>query len=499
MRTMLDCNLSKLLVYLVVLLALAQGAAALELEDKVVEHRLANGLQLLVVERPEIPVVTAYITLGVGAVHETSETRGVAHLLEHMLFKGTRTLGTRDYAAEKPLLERIEALGSELDRLRLDPNSDPQRVAELEKQLAEVQARHKPYVDQDVFSRIYSENGGVGYNAFTSKDLTTYLISLPANKLELWALIESDRMQNPVLREFYTEREVIREERRRSYETSPRGLLYETLIANAFTVHPYRDPIIGWHSDIANLTLDETRTFLQRYYAPANTVIALVGDVRPAEAISLVERYFGGIAAGTPVPPVAAVEPPQRAEKRVRVAFDAEPQLSIAFHKPTLPHKDDYVFDLIDQILGQGRTSRLYRSLVEEQKLATSVSVYGAPGSRYPNLFVIHAVPRYPHTAEQLEAAIYAELDKLKQDAVTDSELRKARNRLVTDQLRALKSHSVLARILTTYQTMLGDWRYLVGYQHEIDSLTAADIMAVAQTYFRSTNRTVVILDREES
>ncbi len=482
---------------LVMMIFFVATAGATSLKDKVIEHRFSNGLKLLIVERHETPVVSAYITIGVGAVHETSETRGVAHLLEHMLFKGTKTLGTTDYAREKILLDQIEEVGSRLDTLRIDPKSDPATVQALEDRLQELQDQHKQYVVKDVYSQLYSENGGVGYNAFTSKDLTTYLISLPANKLELWALIESDRMANAVLREFYTERDVIREERRRSYETSPRGLLYETLIANAFTVHPYRDPIIGWHSDIANLSLAETRDFLKRYYAPVNTVIALVGDVRAADAIELVGRYFGDLPAGETVPRVAAVEPPQNAEKRVTIDFDAEPQLAIAFHKPTLPHKDDYAFDLIDQILGQGRTSRLYRSLVEEQKLATSVSTYGAPGSRYPNLFVISAVPRYPHTSAEVELAIYAELEKLKAEKVRSTELDKARNRLVTDQLRYLKSNSGLARMLTSYQSLIGDWRYLVGYEQQIEKISAEDLRAVAEKYFAPTNRTVVELERQ--
>ncbi|MBW2518969.1 MAG: insulinase family protein [Deltaproteobacteria bacterium] len=484
---------------LIPLLLCSALAEAVSLEEKVVEFEYANGLRLMVVDRPETPVVSAYITIGVGSVHETSETRGVAHLLEHMLFKGTKVLGTTDYASEKPLLEQIETVGSEIDRLRLNPQSDPEQIMALSKKLQELQADHKRFVVKDVFSKIYAENGGVGYNAFTGKDLTTYLISLPSNKLELWALIESDRMQNAVLREFYTERDVIREERRRSYETSPGGLIYETLLANAFTVHPYRDPIIGWHSDIANLSLAETRTFLEDYYAPINTVIALVGDVRPAKAFDLVNQYFGSIPPGTPVPNVAANEPVQNAEKRVTVFFDAEPQLSIAFHKPTLPHKDDYVFDLIDQILAQGRTSRFYQNLVEDLKVATSVSAYMAPGSRYPNLFVINAVPRYPHSAEEVEQAIYSELEKLKDEPVADEELLKARNRLVTDQLRYLKSNNGLARMLTSYQSMVGDWRYLVNYQNEIEKITADDIMAAARAYFVSKNRTVVTLIRGEN
>jgi predicted Zn-dependent peptidase len=354
-------------------------------------------------------------------------------------------------------------------------------------------------VVKDVFSNIYSENGGVGYNAFTSKDLTTYLISLPSNKLELWALIESDRMKDPVLREFYTERDVIREERRRSYDTNPRRRHYETLVTNAFTVHPYRNPIIGWHSDIANLSPQKTREFLQKYYAPVNTVIALVGDVKADDAIAMVERYFGDLTPGTPVPNISAVEPEQNGEKRVFDIFDAEPRLAMAWHKPTMPHKDDYAFDLIDQILGNGRTSRLYKSLVEEKKLATSVSVYGAPGSRYANLFVIDAVPRYPHTTAELEEAVYAELDKLKQELVEVTELDKVRNRLLTDQLRQLRSNSGLARLLTSYQSLAGDWRYVSNYQREIEQLTVEDIKLVANTYFTESNRTVVVLKREDA
>ena len=489
------CCLFALLLFCLVGTAFGSGA----LEEKVVEHQFANGMKLLVVERHDTPIVSAYITIGVGSVHETSETRGVAHLLEHMLFKGTKTLGTTDYQKEKPILEEIEKVGSKLDALRLQVDADPEQVAALEKELTDLQAEHKQYVVKDVFSNIYSENGGVGYNAFTSKDLTTYLISLPSNKLELWALIESDRMKNPVLREFYTERDVIREERRRSYDTNPRRRHYESLVTNAFTVHPYRNPIIGWHSDIANLSPQKTREFLQKYYAPVNTVIALVGDVKAADAIALVESYFGDIAPGTPAPNVAAVEPEQNGEKRVVDIFDAEPRLAIAFHKPTMPHKDDYAFDLIDQVLGNGRTSRLYRSLVEEQKLATSVSVYGAPGSRYANLFVVDAIPRHPHTTAELETAIYAELDKLKGELVGETELTKVRNRLVTDQLRQLKSNSGLARLLTSYQSLSGDWRYLATYTREIEKLSAEDLKVIANKYFVPINRTVVVLKREDA
>lgn len=467
------------------------------LEEKVQEHQFDNGLRLLVVERHASPTFSAYLTIGVGAVDETSETRGVAHLLEHMLFKGTKTLGTTDYTKEKPLLDQIAAVGGKIDRLKNDPDVDPVQLQKLRDELRSLQKKHSKFVVKDEFSRIYAQNGGSGYNAFTTKDSTTYLISLPSNKLELWALIESDRMKNAVLREFYTERDVIREERRRSYESSPGGMLYETLVANAYKVHPYRNPIIGWHSDIENLTLKETEDFHRRYYAPINTVIALVGDINFDQAVAMVGRYFGNIAPGTPVPPLSVVEPQQTGEKRVQIDFDAQPQLSIAFHKPTLPAREDYVFDLIDLILSGGRTSRLYKALVQDQQVAASVSTYGAPGSRYDNLFVISAAPRYPHSLQDVEKAIHVELARLASVPVSAEELAKARNRLKTDQLHGMQSNSGLARSLTYFQTVAKDWRYLARYQEAISDVTAEEIMQVARTYLIKDNSTVVTLSKE--
>jgi predicted Zn-dependent peptidase len=486
------------LLGLVLLLVSAHPAAAQRLEDKVREHDLDNGLKLLVVERHDTPTVTAYITLKVGSVDETSEMRGVAHLLEHMLFKGTTTIGTSDWEKERPIQEAIEKVGARLDDLRGRPNADPQEVAELNRRLDELQAEQQKYVVKDEFSSIYAEHGGVGFNAFTSKDLTSYLISLPSNKLELWAAIEADRLKNAVMREFYTEREVVKEERRRAYETNPGGLLYENILANSFLMHPYRNPIIGWMSDIDNLTLEQTRQFFDAYYAPANMVIALVGDVRFDDAVALVEKYFGDMDPGTPMPPVRAVEPPQRGERRVAVQFDAEPRVAISFHKPTLPHVDDYTFDLINLVLAGGRTSRLYQSLVVDKAVATSVNVYGAPGARYSNLFVISAVPRHPHTPAEVEEAIFAELDRLTREPVPDEELQRARNRLQTDHLRMLRENNGLARMLTYYQTVAGDWRYLVDYDDVIAELTAENVMKTARRYFRPENRTITTVSREE-
>jgi len=465
------------------------------LAEKVQEHIFPNGLRLLVVERHNAPTFSAYLTVGVGSVDETNGDRGLAHFLEHLRFKGTEILGTRNFTAEKPLLAAIEKAGDALDDLRRSPNVDPKAMSALEDRLHALQQKHRDFVVTDEASNIYARHGGVGYNAFTSKDLTSYIISLPSNKLELWAAVESDRMAHAVLREFYTERDVILEERRRSYDSNPDGLLYEQLLATAFTVHPYRHPIIGWPSDIRNLRPRQAREFMHKYYTPVNTVIALVGAVDFDEAVAMVGRYFGHLAAGTPVPGVATVEPPQRGERRVKVVFDAQPKLEVAFHKPTLPSRDDYVFDVIDQLLGQGRTSRLYQRLVVEKQLAAEVSTYVAPGSRYPNLFVCHLVPRHPHTVEEVEHALYEELDRLSRKPVNDADLKRVRNRLRVDQLRSLKSNSGLAGMLTYFQTVAGDWRYLSEYDRQVASVTAEDVMAVARKYFTSENRTVAILE----
>ncbi len=479
-----------------VLLLLIAPVFGQSLGEKVQEHTFPNGLKLLVVERHEAPTFAANITIKVGSVNETSQVRGVAHLLEHMMFKGTRTIGTTDWQKEKPIQEEIEQVGARLDALKERPGTDPEEIATLRRRLNELQEAQKQYIVKDEFSKIYGEQGGVGFNAFTSKDLTSYIIALPSNKLELWAAVEADRMQNAVLREFYTERDVVMEERRRSYESDPGGMLYENLIANAFIMHPYRNPIIGWMSDLENLTLAETSDFFHNYYAPVNTVVALVGDIDFPEAVRVVGQYFGDIPPGTPVPSVPAVEPPQEGEKRVSVTFDAEPQLTIGYHKPTLPEKEDYVFDAIDLILAGGRTSRLYQALVVDQQLATSVSTSGAPGARFPNLFIISAVPRYPHTTKEVETAIYQELDRLAREPVSPEELEMVRNRLRTDRLRYLKENSGLARMLTYYQTVAGDWRYLVTYDDFIAEVTPNDIMQVASRYFRPENRTVAVLHR---
>ena len=473
-------------------LAAALPVQAAGLEDKVIEHTFKNGLKLLMVERHTSPTVSAWIRFRVGSADERSDERGIAHLLEHMLFKGTTTLGTRDYAAEKPLLETIEATAQRLLHEKAKgAKADPATVKRLEQQLADQEKQAQHYVVKDEFFDLYARNGGSGYNAFTSKDGTTYLISLPANKLELWAAIESDRMRNPVLREFYSERSVVMEERRRSYDAQPGAKLWETFIAGAYNAHPYGQPIIGWMPDIEQLSRTKAESFLKRFYAPNNAIIAVVGAIKPPQVIALVERYFGDLPPGTPVPQVSATEERQRGERRIEVIGDAEPEVVIGFHKTALGDKDDELFDVLSAILGQGRTSRLYRSLVLEKQLATDVSVFTAPGSRYPNLFVLHATPRAPHSTAEVEQALLAELERLKTEPVTRQELQQILNRLEYEEARRMGTNGGLARNLTEYEATTGSWRFLTSYRTKIEKVTPADLQRIAGAYFTRENRIV--------
>ncbi|MDX2479735.1 MAG: pitrilysin family protein [Desulfuromusa sp.] len=467
------------------------------LVDKVQEHRLENGTTVLLVERHDSPTVAAYISFRVGGANETSQERGVAHLLEHMLFKGTKTLGTKDYVAEEKLLQKIKTVGQQIDSIKNRSDADPQQLQQFRDQLTVLQKEHRKLVIKDEFSKIYAEHGGVGYNAYTGKDSTTYLINLPANKLELWASIESDRLQNAVFREFYTERDVVHEERKRSYESSPGGLMYETLLATAYKVHPYRSPVIGWNSDIENLDPDRIREFFDKYYTPVNMVITLVGDFESQATLKMVDRYFGKLKSGVPVPTVVDKEPEQQGERRAYINFAAEQQLMIAFHKPTMPNRDDYIFDILMQVLSEGRTSRLYKSLVVEKQLVTDVGVFGAPGSRYSNLMVLSLTPRYSCSCTDVEDAVYAELERLKAEPLSLADLDIARKQIMTSILRGLRGNSGLARMLSSYQT-LGDWRYLVDYEQHLNLVTAEDVMAVAKRYLHADNRTVVTLLRGE-
>lgn len=468
------------------------------LEDKVVEHTMKNGMKLLLVERHTSPTIAAWIRFRVGSVDERSDERGIAHMLEHMLFKGTTTLGTKDYAAERPLLDKIEQTAQAMIAEKAKGGQgDKARIAELEKQLAALEAEASQFVIKDEFFEIYAKNGGVGYNAFTNRDGTTYLINLPANKLELWAAIESDRMQHAVLREFYSERAVVMEERRRSTDADPENKLWETFVASGFLVHPYGHPTIGWQSDIENLTRTKAERFFHAYYGPQTAIVAIVGDIDSKAAIALVERYFGAIPPGKVPAPVTAEEPKQEGERRIELVAEAEPTMVVGFHKPAINAPDDYVFDVISMILGNGRTSRLYRKLVVEKQIATGVEVFDAPGSRYPNLFLVNATPRAPHTVAEVEEAVIGELELLKKEPVAERDLQRVLNKIEYEDARQMSTNGGLARNLTEYEAVAGTWRYMAEYRRKVATVTASDIQRVARQYFTRENRMVGFITKK--
>lgn len=471
------------------------------LAERVIEHRLANGLTLLMVERRQVPVVSINVTFGVGGMNEHNGTTGIAHLYEHMAFKGTKTLGTKNYERERPHLEELDQLNRQIEqvreRLRERGQEDSPTLQQLRQAFKEAQDRAGEWVVGNELAQLYQRHGAVGLNASTGKDVTRYTVSLPANRLPLWAAVEADRMANPVLREFYKERAVVLEERRLRTEDSPGGLLYEVFAAAAFQAHPYGFPTIGWASDIQSLTPAETEQFFRTYYGPANAVVAIVGDINPPEVITLIEQTFGKIPATSSPPPVVTVEPPQRGERRAEVEFDAEPVLLIGYHKPALGHPDDDVFDVIDSVLSEGQTSRLYSRLVREKRVAASVSTVSSfPGAQAPNLFVISATPLAPHTTRELETVIDQEIERLKTEPVTPTELEKVMNNLDAELLRSLRSNSGLASQLAFYQTVAKDWRYLLAARERIAAVTPADIQRVAAQYLIRSNRTVASLVR---
>ncbi len=470
--------------------------SGLSLEGQIKEFNLKNGMKVLILKRDFAPVVSLFLLFKVGAVDEVDGETGTAHLLEHMLFKGTETLGTKNYGEEKKILDVLDEVAIKIDRERQKGDqADQDSLADLREQLQALQKEHKKWVIKDEVSGIYEKSGAEGLNASTGYDVTTYKVSLPANRIELWARIESDRMANPVLREFYSEREVVREERRQREETNPDGKLMEAFLKTAFAEHPYRRPIIGWDADLKYLQRGKVEQFFRSYYSPNNAVVTVVGAVDPAEVIKIIEEYFGSIPSQVIVRPVVNTEPEQLEERRVEVEFDANPQVMIGYHKPTLPHYDDYVFDVIDILLSSGRTSRLYKTLVEEKKIAVSVStINGFPGVRYSNLFAVFATPRSPHTTEEVEGEIYKQLELLKTEAVTPYELAKVKNSLEASFIRSLASNAGLAAKLSYYQTLAGDWRYIEEHSKQIARITAEDVKRVAEQYFIDSNRTVATL-----
>ena len=495
-RCCILCGLSSVALTLILFLSSAFGQSYLDLEDRIVEHVLDNGLKLLILERHEAPVFSFLTYVDVGGANEEVGNTGLAHMFEHMAFKGTRTIGTTEYGKEKAALEKVDrAVERLLAESRKGAQADSTQLAQLDEAFKKAQEEAAGYVVSNEYGRIIEEAGGVGLNAGTGSDATMYLYSLPSNKLELWAFLESDRMAHPVLREFYKERDVVMEERRMRSESQPIGRLIEEFLAIAYKGHPYGQPVIGHMSDIEGLTRTEAKAFYRRHYTSSNMTTAVVGDVATDEVIELAEEYFSELPTGPKPPPVETVEPPQLGERRVVIEDPSQPLIVIGYHKPDARHPDDAVFDAITDIIGVGRTSRLYKSLVKEKKIALQVGAFpGFPGNKYPNLFVFYAFPAKDHTVEEMEEAIDAEIERIKTELVGEEELSGVKTRTRANFIRGLRSNSGMAGQLTFFEGVTGDWRNLFKVVEQINAVTAEDIQRVANEYFQKKNRTVGML-----
>ena len=473
-------------------LALAQA-----LEGKVTRITLDNGMRFLFVRRGTAPVFAAELRFRVGSVDDPGGRSGLAHLFEHLAFKGTSTIGTRDARKEAEILDAMDraAINLMLEKDRGE-KADPKRLEALRGDLESLSKKLQELTVKDEFSQILTGNGAVGLNASTSSDLTSYVVALPANRLELWCLLESARLRDPVLREFYSERDVVMEERRMRVDNQPQGKMYEQLLLSAFQAHPYRVPTVGFMSDLEHVTRPQALEFRRSFYTPNNAVGTLVGDIDPAVVERLVRRYFGDIPAGPEPPAPATAEPSQTGERRTVVEFDAEPEVMIAFHKAVWPSPDDPVFAVIDSLLTSGRTSRLFRRLVLETRVASDVYSMQVPGDRYPNLFGIGATPRAPHTASEVEAGILQELRRLGDEPIPERELQKIRNQLRASFLYPLRSNQGLAGQLSFYEIITGDWKNLNAYASALQAATGPQVQELSRRTFVASNRTVTVLAR---
>lgn len=461
-------------------------------EQKITTKVLPNGLTLIICDRPEAPVFSYNTFVDAGDVNDPSGESGLAHMFEHLAFKGTTQIGTKDYAAERTALEHVEAANAAYEAERLKQvGRDPKKLEELQKAFMDAQAEARKYVIPNQFTEVAEQNGATGVNASTGMDETQYFWSMPENRLELWAWLESARLSDIVPREFYKERDVVLEERRMRTDSNPIGRLIEQFLATAYVAHNYGRSSIGWPSEVSQLSATEAMEFHKKYYVGGNIVIAVVGDVDAMTAMPILEKYFSKVPARPKPEDMTTVEPKQFAEKSLVIREQTQPFYIEGYHRPSYHDPDDAVYDAIQDIMSNGRVSRLYRSLVEQQQIAAEAEGFSPfPGAKYPNLFSFYAVPLPGHTPAEMREAIHKEIEKLKTTDVTDAELQMFKTRARADLLRGLADNQGLANALAEYQTRYGDWRELFLQLDRVDKVTKEDIRRVANKVFVASNRT---------
>jgi predicted Zn-dependent peptidase len=458
---------------------------------------LANGLTVLIYERHEAPVFSFFTQVDAGSAQDPLARTGLAHMFEHMAFKGTTTIGTKDYAAEKVALEKVEtAYAVYIEERDKRVGRDDKKVADLEKAWRDAVKAADQYVINNQFGQIVESQGGEGMNAFTDYDETAYHYSFPINRFELWAYLESERFIHPVMRQFYDERNVVIEERRMRTDSSPTGRLLEQFNTAAFQASQYQRPTVGWMSDLNTFSATDAEAFFHHYYIPSNMVIAVVGDVKASEAMPVIEKYFGRIPSAPKPDERITTEPPQNSERRVVLQEMAQPIYLEGYHRPDYRDKDDAVYDAITDLMSSGRTSRLYRALVRDKKIASdSAGFTGLPGNKYAHLFAFYAVPLPGHTTDEVAKAIHEEIEKLRTQEISDDELKMIKTRAKANLIRGLADNGGLASQLAIYQTRYGDWKELFHSVDRIDAVTKADIKRVASQTFVPTNRTVGVIE----
>jgi predicted Zn-dependent peptidase len=486
---------------LIVLLAfVAVSASAQDLasfEKRTQTRKLDNGLTVIMMERHDAPVFSYATIVNTGSAQEVPGITGLAHMFEHMAFKGSDQVGTTNWPEEQKALAKVEEAYAAYDTARRQTvNRDEKNVAALEKAWKDAIAEADKFVVNNEFSQVVDRAGGVGMNAFTASDITGYFFSLPSNRFELWAYLESERFRNPVFREFYKERDVVFEERRMRTESSPFGRLLEEFLAAAFIAHPYGFAGVGWPSDLHSFSATDAANFAKKYYVPSNMTIAIVGDINPAEAWPMVEKYFGRLPKA-PVPaPLRTVEPPQIAERVVTLHEASQPIYIEGYHRPAATDPDNATYDVISMLLSSGRTSRLYKSLVRDKKIAAAAAGFsGFPGEKYPNLYSIYGVTTPGHKPDEIGAAIHEEIDRLKTEDIAADELQSVKTRVKAGLIRGLDDNSGLALQLASYQNLYGDWREIFREVDRIDKVGAADVKRVANAVFTDNNRTVAKIE----
>jgi len=490
-------RISKCLLVILILATLAAAQDLASFEKRVTVKKLANGLTVIICQRPEAPVFSFYTIVDAGSVQDPKGETGLAHMFEHMAFKGTDKIGTKNYPAEKLALAKVEKIYAAYIEERDKPvGRDDKKVEALKQQWQAAVKDANQYVVEGAFDEILERNGAEGVNASTEDDQTNYFYSLPANRLELWAYLESERFLHPVMREFYKERDVVIEERRLRTDSNPVGRLVEQFLSAAFQAHPYHRPTIGWMSDLNTFSATDAKKFFDEYYIPSNMVTVVVGDIKPAEAIPIVEKYFSRIPSHEKPDERTTTEPPQNSERRVVLHEMAQPLYLEGYHRPSYRSPDDAVYDAITDLMSDGRTSRLYRSLVRDKKISSGTAGFsGFPGNKYPQLFAFYAFLMPGHKPEEAAEAIHAEIDKLKTQDISDDELRMVKTRAKANLIRGLDNNEGLAQQLGVYQARYGDWRELFRSVDRIDKVSKADIRRVANEVFLANNRTVGIIE----